>query len=272
MGEEKDYMDIGVLPVKVLEGDQSRATFVSSVMEGYLQQFPRVRLLDRQLMDNLLAELQLSQSDLADSATALKLGKIIPAKYLLSVEYSEVKNTINVKLRLIESETAKVVSTSSVKGEYKNPDSLNFDKLITPLVHDLMKNYELRNYIDAIADLRNKIDTTTAESKMTQEHLDTMLDTFSSKINELKSGMEVVNIVAGEKDSKLFAISNISQKVVDLEKNLSQRIDNQDKRISELVTVFLWIMGVFISAISIIISWLSIRVLRSHPKQDTTTS
>jgi hypothetical protein len=266
MGEEKGYMDIGVLPVKVLEGDQSRATFVSDIIADYLQQFPRVRLLEREYLDKILTELKLSEQGSADSAAALRVGEIIPAKYLLSTEYSEVKSTISVKLRLVEAETAKVVSTSSVKGEYAAQDSINFDKLITPLVYDLMKNYELRNYTDAIADLRNKIDSATAESKMTQDHLDTMLDTFSLKIKDLESGMEVVNIVAGEKDSRLFAISNISQKVVDLEKNLSQRIGDQDKRISELVTIFLWIMGVFISVISVLISWLSIRVLRSNPK------
>ncbi len=73
----------------------------------------RVKLVDRELIDKLLEELKLGSSELADSQTALKIGKLVGARYIASGNIFSVDGKIKLSLKLIETETTSIVATKS---------------------------------------------------------------------------------------------------------------------------------------------------------------
>ena len=74
----------------------------------FLQGKKRISVVERELIDKLLEELNLSSSDLSDPATALKLGKIIGARFIATGNIVRVEKETQVTLRVIETETSSV--------------------------------------------------------------------------------------------------------------------------------------------------------------------
>ena len=74
----------------------------------------RVFVVEREMMDKLLAELKLGSSDLADSETALQLGKLLSARLMVTGYLSAIDEGFRLSLRLIDPETSavKIIYTS----------------------------------------------------------------------------------------------------------------------------------------------------------------
>lgn len=85
-----------------------------------LEQEHRIRFVERELLDKLLAELRLSATDLADPSTALKIGRLLSARIIITGSIIADKNAGTVILRFIDTETSeirKVISAESSSGE-----------------------------------------------------------------------------------------------------------------------------------------------------------
>lgn len=95
-----------------------------SRLNQYLQAEAGVPMVERQLLAKLLQELKLSSSSLADRNTALKLGKVLSARLIVTGNLMPVADGQAVALRVIDTETTavrKVVtaqsSTTEIEGE-----------------------------------------------------------------------------------------------------------------------------------------------------------
>jgi hypothetical protein len=92
---------VGLLTMKVTEALQA---------EG------RVQMVERELMEKLLAELKLSASSLADPATALKIGKLLSARVMVTGSILPENKGMTIALRFIDTETSAVRKVLTVEA------------------------------------------------------------------------------------------------------------------------------------------------------------
>ena len=107
----------------------------------------RVQVVERVLIDRLLEELNIGSSELADPATALKLGKVLAAKLISTGSIYHLPNGSLLSLRLIDTETSaipKVVNRQLASGISLKKDlhQLNREILTT-----IILNYPLQAYV-----------------------------------------------------------------------------------------------------------------------------
>jgi tetratricopeptide (TPR) repeat protein len=84
------------------------AAVVSAHLAELLNASGRVQVVDRRLMERLLEELNLGSSELADPATALKLGRILAAKLIGTGALIHTSSASLANLRLIDTETSAI--------------------------------------------------------------------------------------------------------------------------------------------------------------------
>jgi TolB-like protein len=75
-----------------------------------------VRLVERDRLEEILAELKLAQSGKIDPATASKVGKLLGARYMVLGGYFDLMNTFRADARLVEVETGKVLQSTGASG------------------------------------------------------------------------------------------------------------------------------------------------------------
>ncbi len=73
----------------------------------------RISMVEREILEKLLMELKLGSSELADPETALKLGKILAARLIVTGSLIQVPNGIRLSLRIIDPETSAIKMTYS---------------------------------------------------------------------------------------------------------------------------------------------------------------
>ena len=73
---------------------------------------PNVKIVERERLEDILQELELSASGKIDQATAAKVGKLIGAKYIVVGSFFDLFGTLRIDSRLIEVETGKVVGAA----------------------------------------------------------------------------------------------------------------------------------------------------------------
>ncbi len=84
--------------------------FLLSVTQR-LQEDGRIKVVDRALIDKLLAELKLGSSELADPSTRLKLGKVLAASVIGTGGFFPNEAKSELQLRLIDTQTTDIRST-----------------------------------------------------------------------------------------------------------------------------------------------------------------
>jgi TolB-like protein len=76
-----------------------------------------VRLVERDRIEEILAELKLGQSGKIDPASAAKVGKLLGARYMVLGGYFDLMDTLRADARVIEVETGKVVQSIGAQGK-----------------------------------------------------------------------------------------------------------------------------------------------------------
>jgi tetratricopeptide (TPR) repeat protein len=80
-------------------------------LTSQLQRTGRVKVVDRELIDKVLAELKLASSDLTDPATRLKLGRVLGASVIGTGGFYPAGTGAQLQLRLIDTETTDIRDT-----------------------------------------------------------------------------------------------------------------------------------------------------------------
>jgi TolB-like protein len=93
---------------------KSQGQGVAELVVICLQKSKRFSLVDRMEFQKALAEIELSQSDMVDSASALKVGKLVSAPYLLTGTIANIFGACKINAKIIRTETMRLFSTGSV--------------------------------------------------------------------------------------------------------------------------------------------------------------
>lgn len=152
-----DIQEKGIMP----ERDGFSSVFTSE-LSSMLNGSGRVRVVERGLMDRLLAELNLGSSDLADPETKLKLGRVLAARLIGTGSLLHMPQGALLSLRLIDSETTEIPQV--LTRNMSDPGGL--EKQIFQLNREILKTviqkYPLRGYLvkvngdDAILNLGSR--------------------------------------------------------------------------------------------------------------------
>jgi CHAT domain-containing protein len=137
-------MDFSTQGYSLQEGEDR---LIAAGLGDYVLQNSRAQIVERSLLDNLLEELKLGTSNLADRNTALALGKILAARLILSGRIIHSGPQTHVSMRLIETETGRVSAVVSETIGSAVPVSALTDKLAEKLINKLKQHYPLRGKI-----------------------------------------------------------------------------------------------------------------------------
>ncbi len=117
-------MTIAFLGLKSIGGGLLREGMAEVLQQEIAQQMmsnSRVSVVEREILEKLLLELKLGSSDLADPETALKLGKILAARLIVTGKLVQIPNGIRLSLRVIDPETSAVkIAYADEMGPNKN--------------------------------------------------------------------------------------------------------------------------------------------------------
>jgi tetratricopeptide (TPR) repeat protein len=123
------------------EGEYDFMTLkIGQALEGQT----RARLVERNVLDKLLAELKLSSSALADQRTALQLGRVLSARLIAVGTVSGGQNEWTVTVRVIETETSQVVASVAQGFPLSQSTAQVADVVAKDLAAKLRKTYPLR--------------------------------------------------------------------------------------------------------------------------------
>lgn len=110
----------------------------SSMMISDLSVIERITLVERERIDDLIAELDLQQSGYVDPETAQSVGMIIGAEYTVVGAFVTIDPEMRLDTRVAKVETSEIVTTAQVVGE---KESL-FD-LQQRLANELIAGFEI---------------------------------------------------------------------------------------------------------------------------------
>lgn len=109
----------------------------------------RATLVERAVLDRMMQELKLSTEKLVDPATALALGKILSARLILAGQLTHAGVQAQIGLRVIETETGRIVAAVTETYPATAPASDLVDKVAAALIEKIGAAYPMRAKIAA---------------------------------------------------------------------------------------------------------------------------
>lgn len=109
-----------------------------------------VTVVDRTILDKLLAELKLGSSELADPDTQLRLGRIMAARLITTGSFTGAGQNKALALRMIDTETTNIAYSTTKRNITIDPVSLA-EEMATAVVKNVQEKYPLKGRI-AMAD------------------------------------------------------------------------------------------------------------------------
>jgi TolB-like protein len=97
--------------------------FLDNLIDALVSQ-NRFRVVERDKLDVILAEQKLSRSQLIDKKTALEVGKLVAAQYVISGTIVETRAGIEIVSRMIDTETSEIMAVADVYDEVKELPAL----------------------------------------------------------------------------------------------------------------------------------------------------
>lgn len=123
------------------------STVITTELGDKLNASGRLKVVERAVLDQLLSELNLGSSDLADPETALKLGRVLAAKIIGTGTLLYGPNSTLMSLRLIDTETTavpKVITQELASGEML-PKTIH--SLTREILTAIIQKYPLQGYV-----------------------------------------------------------------------------------------------------------------------------
>jgi len=99
---------------------------------------PAVRVVERAQLQQILQEQDLAKSDRVDQSTALRIGQLLNARYMVTGTIYDVRGDFRIDARLFDVQTSQIIKTQRVAGRLDNI----FD-LVTRLAGQLMRDANL---------------------------------------------------------------------------------------------------------------------------------
>ena len=112
-------IDFENLSVDDAERLSPMSRMLSRIVLRHLQAADRLIVVERALLEVILEELHLNQTDAVNPATAVRIGHILGAHAILGGEFMHLDGELDVSARLIEVETSRVLLAASETGKLK---------------------------------------------------------------------------------------------------------------------------------------------------------
>jgi curli biogenesis system outer membrane secretion channel CsgG len=87
---------------------------LATMLATEMMRNPRVRIVERDQIKQLIEEQKLGLSDLTDPSTAVELGRLLGAEYMLFGTYTDVYGTLRVDVRVVNVETGELERAQEV--------------------------------------------------------------------------------------------------------------------------------------------------------------
>jgi len=131
----------------ILEGQARR---IHMLIRHQLLNNQRINLVERAVLDKLLAELHLGTSDLADRQTALSIGRLMAARVLLSGQVQYENGQMLVSIRAIACETG-IIRASIVESFSPPYSSMSVAQALAQRINDeLMAKFPLKTVVTEV--------------------------------------------------------------------------------------------------------------------------
>jgi len=139
-------IDFATQGYSLREGDE---TLLVAGMTDLLLQQGQVQIVERALLDKLLAELKLSATKLTDQRTALALGKLLAARLIVTGKLAYSGAHTQVTLRRFENDTGRITAASNETTGRTAPVSALAATLTEALIQKIETTYPIRGKIEA---------------------------------------------------------------------------------------------------------------------------
>jgi len=96
---------------------------------------PAVRVVERTQIQQILQEQDLAKSDRVDQSAALRVGKLLNARYMVTGTMYDVRGDFRIDARLFDVETSQIIKTERVRGKLDDVFDL-VQRLAADLMHD----------------------------------------------------------------------------------------------------------------------------------------
>ncbi len=150
---------------------------IAAMMITDLSDVPSVELVERERLSDITGEMQLQQSKLVDPATAVSVGKLVGAQYVVTGAISALDPRVRLDTRVIRVETGQIVKTAQVSGEQKQ-----FFDLEQKLSRQLIKGLDVALSPEDSARLARKQEQERIDDLSVQLHYSQALDLFDRKL------------------------------------------------------------------------------------------
>ena len=120
-------MSLAVLPFEI-KGDPGMASALvyDNLIDAFVDQ-ERFHILTRgEELEAILKELKLSQTDLVDKSTAVRVGKLVAAESILMGTVRETNDTIEIYARLVNTESSSIMEAKDVFSQDKSIPQLQY--------------------------------------------------------------------------------------------------------------------------------------------------
>lgn len=100
----------------------------------------RVEMVERDQIQELVAEHRLNLSGMVDASTAAEVGRLLGARYMLFGAYTDVFSNLRIDVRVVEVETGRIVRAQEVTAEREN-----LFRSVNRLAQALFRDLELQS-------------------------------------------------------------------------------------------------------------------------------
>lgn len=110
---------------------------IPNALANAFVRFDFIDVIERKEIKKISEELKLGMTGMIDNSTALQVGKLVSANYMLLGNVQIFGEQIRIDARVIETETGKIVYTSFVRGNYN--DLLSLEEELTEKIAESLK-------------------------------------------------------------------------------------------------------------------------------------
>ena len=119
-----ERLSMSILPFDIKGAASDRGlSFYDRLIEALVNE-NRFQVVEREKLDLVLEEQKLSASKLVDKRTVLRLGKLVAARSILTGSLIETRTGVEIVGRLVDGETAEVLTVQDVYAESTDQESL----------------------------------------------------------------------------------------------------------------------------------------------------
>ena len=150
---------------------------IAAMMISDLSDVPDIQLVERERLSDITGEMQLQQTKLVDPRTAVSVGKLVGAEYVVTGAISALEPKVRLDTRVVSVETGKIVKTAEVTGEQKK-----FFDLQQQLSKNLIKGLDVALSPEDSARLAQKLEQDRIDDLKVQLDYSEALDLYDRRM------------------------------------------------------------------------------------------